>query len=227
MHSSSAPALPVNEIRDYLQVNAHVAKILDTGVPYLRLTGVENQRLLLSGLSGAWRAVIGIEGRAGPELAASLQAPELLILARSGVADGAGRSLRSGSLVVLGPAADALAYRQAGGLILAVGPVGARAGLEQESGRLFLLGPAGRLVGDRQRGGRLFALGQPRGEAAGHAHRAGYLGFDSHGLDASDRRVLERCRQTLQGRLTDRELNVLDALLGRPSPSGPAEVPNP
>jgi hypothetical protein len=83
MDETPSPVVPVNEIRDYLQVNTQVAKLLDTGAGRIRLTGVEGQRLLLSGLAGPWRAVVEVEGRAGPELAAAIHAPELVVIARA------------------------------------------------------------------------------------------------------------------------------------------------
>jgi glutamate synthase domain-containing protein 3 len=219
MDDTPVPLVPVNEIRDYLQVNAQVAKILDAGAHRIRLTGVEGQRLLLSGLTGSWRAIIEMEGRAGPELAAAIDSPELIVVAHGGAADGAGRGLRAGSLLLLGPSGPGLAYRQAGGLVLAFDAIGPRAGLEQQAGRLLLMGPAGPLAGERQAGGRLLVLGQPRPATAGHAHRGGFLGFDPRDLDAADRRVLARCAHALDGRLPADAATRLSHLLGRPGAS--------
>jgi hypothetical protein len=105
-------------------------------------------------------------------------------------------------------------------LILAFDVAGARAGLEQQAGRLLLLGSVGRLAGERQAGGRILALGPHRGEAAGHGHRAGFLGFDPRDLDAADRRVIDRCEPILTARLPAEAHARLDLALGRSRPPG-------
>jgi glutamate synthase domain-containing protein 3 len=170
---SPAP-VPVDEIRDYHRVNAEVARRLDRGATRVRLTGVEGQRLLLAGLRGAWRATVEIEGSAGPELAAGLETPGVLVVVNGAAADGAGRSLRSGTLLIRGSAGDGLGYRQAGGVIYALGRAGHRAGLAMEGGVLLLKGGAGRLAGERQSGGLIVAAGE-LGPFAGHGRHGGRL----------------------------------------------------
>jgi methylamine---glutamate N-methyltransferase subunit B len=169
-----APVLPVPEIRDYQRINAQVAQLLDRGHPRVVLAGVEGQRLLLSGLVGPWRATVEVEGSAGPELAAALDAPGLRVVCRGAAADGAGRGLRAGSVLILGPAGDATGYAMAGGVLVAAGEAGPRAGLSQSGGVLVLAGPVGRLAGERQSGGLLVALGD-LGPNAGHGRRGGRL----------------------------------------------------
>jgi glutamate synthase domain-containing protein 3 len=170
-----SPVLAVNEIRDYERINVELAQWLHAGHAHVRLTGVDGQRLLASGLAGAWSAVIEIEGNAGPELAAGLDAPGLVVVTRGSAADGVGRGLRQGRLLILGDAADATGYRQAGGVVMVAGATGHRAGLELEAGTLVLGGPTGRLLGDRQAGGRILALGTVMGAHAGHGRRGGRL----------------------------------------------------
>lgn len=171
----ASPEVPVHEIRDYQQVNALVAGLLDRGNTRVRLLGVSGQRLLLSGLRGGWRAVVEVDGPAGPELAAGLEAPGLIVVAHGGAAAGAAGGMRAGGLVIQGPSGDALAYRLAGGTVAAVGPVGHRAGLELRDGVLLLGGPTGRLAGERQRGGLIVALDPALGPHAGHARLGGLL----------------------------------------------------
>jgi methylamine---glutamate N-methyltransferase subunit B len=84
------PTLPIPEIRDYQKINAELVALLDEGHRLVRLEGAEGQRLLASGLAGSWDAVIEIVGRTGPEVAANLDAPGLMIVARGSMADGAG-----------------------------------------------------------------------------------------------------------------------------------------
>ena len=93
------PPIVVPELRDYQQINAELVRRLNLGQPHVRLEGVEGQRLLVSRLAGAWQAVIEVDGNAGPELAAELDAPGLTVVCRGSAADGAGRGLvaRDGS----------------------------------------------------------------------------------------------------------------------------------
>lgn len=194
---SDVPTVPVHEIRDYERVNALVARLLGRGCPRLRLAGVGSQRLLLAGLRGGWRSVIEVDGPAGPELAAGLDSPHLVVVARHGAADGAGRDLSAGSLVIQGTAGDALAYRQSGGRIVATGPVGHRAGLQLGGGLLVLGGPAGRLLGERQSGGRIVALDPALGPHAGFARLGGRLVVPGSQPDPADARALVEALQDL------------------------------
>jgi glutamate synthase domain-containing protein 3 len=169
------PRLAIPEIRDYHRINSELSMLLDQGHPQVRLEGAEGHRLLVSGLSGPWEAVVEVEGRTGPELGAGLDAPGLTVVARGPTADGVGRGLRGGTLVILGSAGDASGYGQSGGLIVIVGPAGHRAGLAQSGGTLAVLGPTGRLPADRQSGGFLFVIGGPVGAHPGRGRSGGRL----------------------------------------------------
>ncbi len=171
----SGPVLPVPEIRDYQQINAQVIQNLGAGHRWIRLAGVEGQRLLLSGLNGPWNALIEVEGCAGPELAADLEAPGLTVVCLGAVADGAGRDLREGRLLILGEAGDCLGYHQRGGVIVAASRSGHRAGLEQAGGLLLLGGPIGRLGAERQSGGRIVLLDAEFGPNLAFGRRGGRL----------------------------------------------------
>lgn len=164
--------IPVNEIRDYRRINAEVVRLLDAGHARIVLRSVERQRLLLEGLWGPWSAVIEIDGRAGPELAAGLDAPGLCVRVR-GADDGAGRGLRAGSLVIDGDAGDGLAYELEGGRVIVLGSSGNRAGLRLRGGVLLMTGPVGRLPGDRQQGGWIVAPGGAASPGAGHGRTGG------------------------------------------------------
>lgn len=192
----TAPVVPVPEVRDYHRINAEVVRLLDAGGPLVRLSGAEGQRLLLAGLSGTWRAVVVVEGRAGPELAAGLDAPGLTVVCRGPAADGAAEGLRGGLVVVAGPVGAAAACGQSGGAVVLGDEAGPRAGLNQRGGDLLLLGRAGALAGERQAGGRLFAFSSKLGPHRGHGRRGGRfvsLGdpFDpAAGLDPADAEAL-------------------------------------
>ncbi len=154
--TAAGPVIVVPEVRDYVRINAELVALLDQGHPRIRLEGAEGQRLLASGLVGRWDAVIEVEGRTGPELAADLDAPGLRIIARGGTADGLGRGLRAGTILLIGDAGDGVGYAQSGGLLVVAGSVGHRAGLAQSGGTLAVLGSTGRLAGDRQSSGFFF-----------------------------------------------------------------------
>jgi len=168
-----APQVSIPDIRDYDRVNAELIELLHKGHPRVRLVGAEGQRFLASGLTGAWNAIVEVEGRAGPELAAGLNAPGLSVVCHGPAADGAGRGLRKGRLVVLGDVGDGLAYAQEGGTILATSNAGHRAGLNQKGGVLLVLGRLGRLAGERQAGGALFVFEERLGPHPGLSRRGG------------------------------------------------------
>lgn len=167
------PTLPIPDIRDYERINAELVQWLDNGHAHVRLAGAEGQRLLVAGLVGAWSAVVEVEGRAGPELAAGMDAPGLTVVCRGPAADGAARSLRAGRVLILGNAGPSIGYAQAGGVILAARGVGPRAGLNQKGGVLILLGPVGQLAGERQSGGVVFAHVDRLGPHASRGQRGG------------------------------------------------------
>jgi glutamate synthase domain-containing protein 3 len=193
--SGSVALISVPEVRDYQRINAELAQQLDRGVSRVRLTGAEGQRLLVAGLAGGWRAVVEVEGRAGPELAAALNAPGVTVVCHGPADDGAGRGLRAGRLLILGNAGEALGYAQEGGTIVAARAAGPRAGLNQKGGVLIVLGDVGRLAGERQLGGRLFAHGSRLGPHAARGRRGGRLvslgdeGDGLEGIDADDTEV--------------------------------------
>ncbi|QEH33061.1 GXGXG motif protein [Aquisphaera giovannonii] len=172
-------SIPVPELRDYHQINAELEHRLQLGHRRIRLDGVEGQRLLLLRLRGPWRAVVELAGNAGPELAAEMDAPGLVVVCRGSAADGAGRGLAGGTLLILGNAGVALGYGQRGGRIVAAGVVGARAGLLQEGGDLVLLNGSGRLTGEAQSGGRILFRRDFAGPHVGHARRGGTVLDDS------------------------------------------------
>ncbi len=191
------PPIVVPELRDYQQINAEIVRRMNLGHHHVRLEGVEGQRLLVSRIAGDWRATIEVDGNAGPELAAELAAPGLTVVCRGSAADGAGRGLVAGNLLLLGRAGAALGYFQKGGLVVATSEAGPRAGLCQGGGDLVLLGPCGRLSGERQAAGRLFADVEQAGPHLGHGRRGGRLvplsrsGSILGHVDPEDRRLME------------------------------------
>ena len=199
--AAGAASIIVPELRDYQQINAEIVRRLNLGQTRVRLEGVAGQRLLLERLAGSWTALIELEGDAGPELAAELDAPGLTVVCRGAAADGAGRGLVAGTLVILGPAGPVLGYCQRGGLIVACREVGARPGLGQTGGDMVLLDRAGALAGERQSGGRLLFRRSLAGPHAGHGSRGGRL----VGIPAAD---------DLQTELEPLDLRLLEKAIG-------------
>lgn len=195
----ATPTIVVPEVREYQRINAEVARLLDLGAPRVRLAGVDGQRLLLAGLAGPWSATVVVEGRAGPEVAAGLDAPNLTVVVFSDALDGAGSRLKCGRLWVLGDAGDAVGYAQAGGAIVVAGAAGDRAALNMEGGVLVLGGSVGRLAAERQRGGRVFVNEGRHGPHLGHAHRGGRVVVLSRPRpeDAADLEAFEAARRGL------------------------------
>ncbi len=191
----------VPELRDYHQINAEVVRRLNQGQGLVRLEGVQGQRLLLAGIVGSWRATIEVIGNAGPELAAGLNSPEITVICRGSAADGAGRGLAAGRLLVIGSCGTATGYFQQEGLIVVSGPVGPRAGLCQRGGSLVLLDRFGALGGEGQSGGRLFFKPCLAGAHLGHGALGGRRvplpsidptsGLPEQGLDPGDRSLME------------------------------------
>jgi glutamate synthase domain-containing protein 3 len=173
--SNAACTILVPELRDYHQINGELLHRLNLGERHIRLQGADGQRLLVAQITGAWQALIEIDGNAGTELAAELDAPGLTVVCRGSTADGAGRGMAAGRLLIGQSAGAALGYFQRGGMILANGNVGARAGLNQLGGDLVLLERVGALAGERQSGGRLFFKQGHIGLHAGRGRRGGRL----------------------------------------------------
>ena len=200
---AEAPPIIVPELRDYQQINAELVRRLNLGQRRIRLEGVDGHRLLVSRIKGSWHAVVEVDGRAGPELAAELNGPGLIVICRGEAADGAGRGLVAGKLVLLEQAGTALGYFQEGGLIVARGDVGPRAGLNQKGGDLVALGRTGPLAGERQSGGRLFLksvlAGPPgRAPAAADGSTCRLISNPPAGLHPDDRLLLEEAIELSQ-----------------------------
>jgi len=184
--------IDVPDVRDYQRINAELIQLLDQGIRRIRLIGVESQRLLLAGLCGSWSATIEIEGNAGPELAAGLNAPDLKIVCLGSAADGAGSNLVGGQLLILGNAGVCTGVSQQGGSIIIAGSTAERAGLNQRGGILLLLGKVQALAGERQMGGTLVAQNRLLGPQVGRGRRGGQLVRFEEPVQAVDASLLRK-----------------------------------
>ena len=113
--SRLAAASAIPEIRDYERINAELVRALDAGCRRVRLAGAEGQRFLAAGLSGGWNAVVEVEGHAGPRARRGPGCPGPDRRLPRPAADGAGRGLRAGRLVILGDAGEASVTPMRGG----------------------------------------------------------------------------------------------------------------
>ena len=203
--------IAVPEIRDYHAINAAIVRHLDDGRRTIRLSGVHGQRLLAAGLSGPWDATIEIDGDAGPELAAGLDAPLVTVVCRGRADDGGASQLKAGCVFVLGDVGTAFGYAMSGGMAATSGDAGARAGLRQSGGELFLLGNVGPMVGELQSGGCLFVNHRRIVPHASHGRSGGFLLWIDQSRADAMRRVL------MKGAESDGP-GLLDGKGGEPSP---------
>jgi formylmethanofuran dehydrogenase subunit C len=185
--SQELPIIVVPDIRDYTKINSELTKLLDAGHRLVRLIGVDGQRLLTHGLRGLWSAIVIVEGNAGPELAAELDAPNLIVACSGSAKDGAGRGIKTGRLWIGGNAESAVGYGQSGGTIFVRGSAGPRAGLGQTGGSLMVVGEVGRLSGERQSGGVLMIKNGPIGPFSGHGRIGGRIILPGQWLVADQR----------------------------------------
>ena len=193
--------ISVPEIRDYHAINAEIVRHLDRGYRRIRLAGVRGQRLLVSRLAGPWDATIAVEGDAGPELAAGLDAPDITVVCLGQAADGAASGCGPVASLALGTVGTAFGYAQQGGLAVAVAHAGPRAGLRQSGGDLVLLGHVGPLAGECQSGGRVFAFADRLGPHAGRGTRGGRfirLGSGPGGSPDAGRPITTPCSSVLE-----------------------------
>src|SRR5262249_46436603 len=99
---------------DYHAINKELVRHLDRGCRSIRLSGAGGQRLLVSGLVGPWSAVIAVDGDAGPELAAGLDAPAVTVVGRGSAADGGARGVGGRWRAGAGEGGPGLRLRSAG-----------------------------------------------------------------------------------------------------------------
>ncbi len=194
------PDLPavisVPDVRDYVRINGEIVRLLNRGEREIRLARVERQRLLVSGLTGHWRARIVVEGDAGPELCANLAAPGLTVICSGTADDGAGSQLQGGRLLIKGNAGAAVGFSQSGGLIVVANDAGPRAGLRQQGGLLVVCGSVGPLAAERQQGGQTVLLSTARGPIAQRGPCGGTLAV-AGSLSPGDCLVLSDAAQAL------------------------------
>ncbi|NLY91118.1 MAG: hypothetical protein GX081_05875 [Firmicutes bacterium] len=144
----------------YRELNREVRRLLTAGEERLLLRGINGQRYIGAGLTGAAR--LEIEGTAGNNLGAMMDG--LTVYVDGNVQDGAGNTMSGGEIIVRGSAGDITGYAMRGGKIFIQGNAGWRVGIhmksrEQSPAVLVIGGKAGDFLGEYMAGGTIVVLG--------------------------------------------------------------------
>ncbi len=165
----------------YKHVNEAVRSAFAEGATTVRLTNVNGQRYIGTGISGKGLR-IEVEGTAGQDLAMFMDGPTVEIFGNA--QDGVGNTMNAGTVVVHGDAGDVLGYGMRGGTVLVRGDVGYRVGIHMKAyeGHVPVMvcgGKARDFFGEYMAGGMLVLLGMDtriEGPLVG-----GYVGTGMHG----------------------------------------------
>lgn len=145
----------------YRQVNEAIRAAFDRGAKTVRVGGVNGQRYIGTGISGADRT-IEIEGTPGNDLAMFMDGPTVIV--RGNAQDGVGNTMNAGTVHVHGDAGDVLGYGIRGGKVLVHGDVGYRVGIHMKAYESLMPivvcgGKARDFFGEYMAGGLLVLLG--------------------------------------------------------------------
>jgi len=165
----------------YKQVNEAVRTLFAEGTESVRLTSVNGQRYIGTGIKGKGLR-IEVHGTPGQDLAMFMDGPTLEVFGNA--QDGVGNTMNSGTVIVHGDAGDVLGYGMRGGKVFIKGDVGYRVGIHMkayEDLRPIMVcgGKARDFFGEYMAGGLLVLLGMNsrlEGPLVG-----GYLGTGMHG----------------------------------------------
>jgi glutamate synthase domain-containing protein 3 len=145
----------------YRDLNEAVRAAFDSGALRVAITGVNGQRYIGTGVSGADR-VIEIEGTPGNDLAMFMDGPTVVV--RGNAQDGVGNTMNAGTVHVHGDAGDVLGYGMRGGKVFVHGDVGYRVGIHMKAYEnlvpvMVCGGKARDFFGEYMAGGLLVLLG--------------------------------------------------------------------
>ena len=145
----------------YRQLNEAVRDAIAAGAKTVRLTRVNGQRYIGTGVAGS-DVRIEIDGVPGSDMAIFMDGPTVVV---SGNAqDGVGNTMNAGRVIINGDAGDVIGYGMRGGTVLIRGDVGYRVGIHMkayESMRPTVVcgGKARDFFGEYMAGGMLVLLG--------------------------------------------------------------------
>ncbi|MBI4529932.1 MAG: hypothetical protein HY709_00265 [Candidatus Latescibacteria bacterium] len=138
-----------------------IRSLIRNGVTHVKLTNVEGQRYIGTGLMANWVS-IEIEGVPGEDLAAFMDGPTVVV--HNNAQDGVGNTMNNGKVVVCGIAGDVVGYGMRGGRVYIQGDVGYRVGIHMkgyldQQPIVVVGGKAGNFFGEYMAGGTMVLLG--------------------------------------------------------------------
>jgi glutamate synthase domain-containing protein 3 len=146
----------------YRQLNEAVRDAFAVGMKTVRITGVNGQRYIGTGIAGADRT-IEIDGTPGNDLGMFMDGPTVVV--HGNAQDGVGNTMNAGTVYVQGDAGDVLGYGMRGGKVFVRGDVGYRVGIHMKAYESLMPivvcgGKARDFFGEYMAGGLLVLLGK-------------------------------------------------------------------
>jgi glutamate synthase domain-containing protein 3 len=164
----------------YKELNRRIRRAVEEGVRRLKLTGINGQRYLATGIEVALE--MDVYGVPGQDLAAFMKGPSLRV--HNNAQDGVGNTMDSGKVTVWGMAGDVIGYGMRGGKIHILGDVGYRVGIHMKAYQekvpvIVVGGRAGDFLGEYMAGGAIIVLGLE--EDGGRPLVGDFVGTGMHG----------------------------------------------
>ena len=158
----------------YRAVNDAVRAAIEAGATTVRLSNVNGQRYIGTGLHGEG-VRIEVDGTPGQALAMFMDGPTVEVYGNA--QDGVGNTMNSGQVIVHGSVGDVLGYGMRRGRIFVEGDAGYRAGIHMKADEglapvIVCGGKARDFFGEYMAGGLLVLLGMHSGRGRPHRRRA-------------------------------------------------------
>ena len=165
----------------YRAVNDAVRAAIEAGATTVRLSNVNGQRYIGTGLHGEG-VRIEVDGTPGQALAMFMDGPTVEVVGNA--QDGVGNTMNSGQVIVHGSVGDVLGYGMRRGRIFVEGDAGYRAGIHMKADEglapvIVCGGKARDFFGEYMAGGLLVLLGMH--SAADGPIVGGHVGAGMHG----------------------------------------------
>jgi glutamate synthase domain-containing protein 3 len=165
----------------YRAVNDAVRAAIEAGATTVRLSNVNGQRYIGTGLHGDG-VRIEVDGTPGQALAMFMDGPTVEVVGNA--QDGVGNTMNSGQVIVHGSVGDVLGYGMRRGRIFVQGDAGYRAGIHMKADEglapvIICGGKARDFFGEYMAGGLLVLLGMH--SAADGPIVGGHVGAGMHG----------------------------------------------
>ncbi|MDY0341550.1 MAG: hypothetical protein RBS17_10120 [Coriobacteriia bacterium] len=166
----------------FQQLNDTIRRLIDAGVRELRITGVNGQRYIGTGLRDS-DVRIEVRGTVGNDTAMFMDGAQVEVFGNA--QDGVGNTMSSGRVIVHGDAGDVLGYGMRGGHVFVQGDVGYRVGIHMKAFEKHVPvvvcgGKARDFFGEYMAGGVLVLLGM-NGRDEAQPIVGSFLGAGMHG----------------------------------------------